>query len=283
MTSLVNLIAISSAENQPTSTIRTRVNASSAEITNGSNASVARVATNGFGSATGGEKEKKVAEAAAIIAKSKIVCFDVDSTVIREEGIDELAAFCGKGAEVSRLSRLTREAMQGSMTFQDALRKRLEIINPSQQEIWEFVKGHPSTLSTGLKEFIEHLKSRNVEIFLVSGGFDCLIEPVAEELGIPTENIYANKLFFTFKGKYAGFDTNQPTSRSGGKAEAINKIKKMVDENATITMIGDGATDLEASPPANYFIGYGGNIVREEVRNRSTYYITNFSQLIADF
>ncbi|XP_059608896.1 phosphoserine phosphatase isoform X2 [Phlebotomus argentipes] len=229
--------------------------------------------TNGFS----GEKEKKVAEAAAIIRRTNVVCFDVDSTVIREEGIDELAAFCGKRAEVSRL---TREAMQGSMTFQEALRKRLEIINPSQEEIWEFLKTHPSTLSSGLREFVKQLKERNVEVFLVSGGFDCLIEPVAEQLGIPPENIYANKLFFTFKGDYAGFDTTQPTSRSGGKAEAINKIKARTGQNEIITMIGDGATDLEASPPANYFIGYGGNVVREEVRSRSTYYVTSFSQLM---
>lgn len=49
------------------------------------------------------EKVKKAKEAAQILNKSKVVCFDVDSTVIQEEGIDELAKFCGKGQEVSRL------------------------------------------------------------------------------------------------------------------------------------------------------------------------------------
>ncbi|XP_055694595.1 phosphoserine phosphatase isoform X1 [Lutzomyia longipalpis] len=271
--SLVNLIAISSAENP---SIRPRGINSNADIASTSNATrTLATMTNGYGSS---DKEKKPNEAAAIIRRTNIVCFDVDSTVIREEGIDELAAFCGKRNEVSRL---TREAMQGSMTFQEALRKRLEIINPSQGEIWEFIKTHPSTLSSGLKDFIGYLREHNVEVFLVSGGFDCLIEPVAEQLGIPVENIYANKLFFTYKGDYAGFDTNQPTSRSGGKAEAIAKIKARANETDIITMIGDGATDLEACPPADYFIGYGGNVVREEVRNRSTYYVTNFSQLIA--
>lgn len=77
-----------------------------------------------------------------------MVCFDVDSTVIREEGIDELAKFCGKGQEVARL---TKEAMKGSMTFQEALRLRLNIIKPSQKQIRDFLKAHPSTLSTGIK------------------------------------------------------------------------------------------------------------------------------------
>lgn len=94
------------------------------------------------------EKVKKAKEAALVLNKSKIVCFDVDSTVIQEEGIDELAKFCGKGQEVSRL---TKEAMGGAMTFQEALRRRLDIINPSQKQIKEFVKKHPSTLSPGVK------------------------------------------------------------------------------------------------------------------------------------
>lgn len=116
-------------------------------------------------------------------------------------------------------------------------------------------------------------------MYLISGGFDCLIEPVALELGIPAENMFANKLQFYFNGEYAGFDTNQPTSRSGGKGEAINTIRKELADDAYITMIGDGATDLEASPPADNFIGYGGNIVREEVRNGAKYFITDFEKL----
>lgn len=94
------------------------------------------------------DKTKNAALAAQIIRNSQIVCFDVDSTVIREEGIDELAKYCGKGQEVARL---TKEAMKGSMTFQEALRLRLNIIQPSQRQIRDFLKAHPSTLSPGIK------------------------------------------------------------------------------------------------------------------------------------
>lgn len=95
-----------------------------------------------------GDKSKNATLAAQIIRNTQIVCFDVDSTVIREEGIDELARFCGKGQEVARL---TKEAMKGSMTFQEALRLRLNIIQPSQRQIRDFLKAHPSTLSPGIK------------------------------------------------------------------------------------------------------------------------------------
>lgn len=93
-------------------------------------------------------KSKRVLEAKRIIQSADIVCFDVDSTVIVEEGIDELAEFCGKGEEVSNL---TREAMGGAMTFQEALRRRLDIIKPTQSQIRQFLMEKPSTLSPRIK------------------------------------------------------------------------------------------------------------------------------------
>lgn len=94
------------------------------------------------------DRTKRVLEAKQIIREADIVCFDVDSTVIQEEGIDELAEYCGKGQEVSNL---TKEAMGGSMTFQEALRRRLDIIKPSQRQIREFLTQKPSSLSPGIK------------------------------------------------------------------------------------------------------------------------------------
>lgn len=91
---------------------------------------------------------------------------------------------------------------------------------------------------------------------------------------------------FDFNGNYGGFDVNQPTSRSGGKGEAISQIRNfnssqlMANKRLSIVMIGDGATDLESCPPADYFIGFGGNIIRESVQERSTYYVTDFQQLM---
>lgn len=220
---------------------------------------------------------KQPQQAANIVRQSNVVCFDVDSTVICEEGIDELAEFCGKGSEVARV---TKEAMGGSMSFQDALKIRLNIIRPTQHQVHEFIKQRPSTLSRNVKRFVAQLKADGKQVFLISGGFDCLIAPVASELGIPLSNMYANKMLFDYQGNYHSFDTTQPTSRSGGKAEAIGEIRKRLSCDALITMIGDGATDLEAVPPANHFIGYGGNVVRAEVYRRAQYYVTDFEQLM---
>ncbi|GFS25872.1 phosphoserine phosphatase [Elysia marginata] len=80
--------------------------------------------------------------------QAQAVCFDVDSTVCVDEGIDELAAFCGVSDQVKEL---TNKAMGGSMTFREALTQRLNIIQPTQQKLVEFVNSHPQTLSLGVK------------------------------------------------------------------------------------------------------------------------------------
>lgn len=65
---------------------------------------------------------------------------------------------------------------------------------------------------------------------------------------------YSYLRMYFILGEYAGFDENEPTSRSGGKAVVIDFLKKEKGYTNLI-LIGDGATDLEASPPADGFIG----------------------------
>lgn len=204
------------------------------------------------------------------------VCFDVDSTVIQEEAIDEVAKFCGKGLEVQKL---TSSAMSGNMDFREALSARLQIIKPSLHQIRDFIKNHPFNLTPGVKELIGLLQQKNVPVYLISGGFRGLIGPIAIELSIPLQHIYANKLKFFLNGDYAGFDEKEPTSKNGGKAEVISVLKGKYNYTK-LFMIGDGITDLEACPPADAFIGFGGNVVREEVKSRSKWYVESFQELI---
>lgn len=288
----VSLIAFAASGNSTSATVLQQV--ATTTTTSGSDPTVQNALFNLNGSTSTGviattnihnrdkrmdQYNKNVVQAVEVLKKSHIVCFDVDSTVIEEEGIDELAKFCGKGPEVERL---TKEAMGGAMTFQEALRRRLNIIRPSQNQIREFLKLNPSILTAGVRNLINKLKSENKEVFLITGGFDCLINPIAEQVGIPLENVFANKLFFTYNGDYAAFDTNQPTSRSGGKGEAIAMVRRLSPRDVKITMIGDGATDMEAVAPnqADYFIGFGGNVVRDAVQKNSQYYVTDFQSLL---
>uniref|UniRef100_A0A0B7B6V5 Phosphoserine phosphatase n=1 Tax=Arion vulgaris TaxID=1028688 RepID=A0A0B7B6V5_9EUPU len=207
------------------------------------------------------------------------VCFDVDSTVCVDEAIDELAEFCGVGPQVAAC---TVKAMGGGMTFREALIQRLDIMQPSHKIVEDFIALRPPRLSSGIRDLMNVLKAKNIMVFLVSGGFRNIIAPVANELGIAQENIYANTLLFNEDGSYAGFDTNEPTSETGGKPRVIQLIRNKYSFK-TLVFVGDGVTDMETYPPADAFIGYGGNVVRSKVKDEAAWYVTDFRQLIEEF
>ncbi|GAB4845397.1 hypothetical protein Ancab_038804 [Ancistrocladus abbreviatus] len=152
------------------------------------------------------------------------VCFDVDSTVCIDEGIDELAEFCGAGKAVAER---TSRAMDGSVTFQEALTTRLSLINPSLAQLQDYLEKRPPRISPGIAELVRKLKVKSTEVYLVSGGFHQMINPVASLLEIPFKNIFANRLLLGNSGEFLGFDKNEPTSRSGGKPVVVQQIKKV--------------------------------------------------------
>ncbi|KAK9684492.1 hypothetical protein RND81_10G213800 [Saponaria officinalis] len=206
------------------------------------------------------------------------VCFDVDSTVCIDEGIDEFAEFCGAGKAVAEW---TSKAMNGSVTLQEALAARLSLINPSLAQLQDFLEKRPPRLSPGIADLVKKLKAKNVDVYLVSGGFRQMINPVAAILEIPLENIFANQMLFGNSGEFLGFDENEPTSRSGGKPVAVQRIRKARGYK-TLAMIGDGATDLEARQPggADLFICYGGVQHREAVAAKADWLVFSFKDLI---
>ncbi|XP_043688139.1 phosphoserine phosphatase, chloroplastic-like [Telopea speciosissima] len=206
------------------------------------------------------------------------VCFDVDSTVCLDEGIDELAEFCGAGKAVAEW---TARAMSGSVPFEDALAARLSLFNPPLSQLQDFLEKKPPRLSPGIDELIKKLKVKQTDVYLISGGFRQMIQPVSLLLGIPPENIFANQLLFGSSGEFLGFDRSEPTSRSGGKATAVQQIREAHGYKALV-MLGDGATDLEARKPggADLFICYAGVQLREAVAAKADWVVFNFQDLI---
>ena len=207
--------------------------------------------------------------------KADAVCFDVDSTVIAEEGIDVLADFLGKGPAVTEL---TKQAMEGDTKFQDALKMRLELMQPSKQQIEACLKEQPLVLSEGIEPLIRSLQSKEVDVWLVSGGFRIMIEPIAAYLNIPISRIVANTILFDQDGNYESLDSDEPTSRDMGKPKALQQIEGQMGYN-TIVMVGDGATDAQAKPPATSFIGFGGVVERTAVKEKADWFVTDFDSL----
>eukprot|EP01018_Ginkgo_biloba_P014779 Gb_23485 [translate_table: standard] len=208
------------------------------------------------------------------------VCFDVDSTVCVDEGIDELAEFCGAGEAVAAW---TSKAMGGSVPFEEALAARLSLFRPSMSDVSNYLRCNPPRLNPGIQDLVKKLKAKCIDVYLVSGGFRQMIEPVAALLEIPCTNIYANQLLFGSAGEFVGFDTEEPTSRSGGKAIAVEQIKKKYGYK-TLVMVGDGATDLEARRlgGADAFVCYGGVQLRTNVAQGADWLVLSFDDLIKE-
>ncbi len=213
----------------------------------------------------------------ALWSAAQAVCFDVDSTVSPDEGIDLLAAQAGVG---DRVAVLTRDAMGGAVPFEDALRARLELIRPSRGLIDDCLTAHPPRLTPGVADLIAALTARGTHVYLVTGGFREMVLPLAAALHIPPVRVFANVLQFSVDGQYLGFDPDVFTSRSGGKAAALQHLKDHFGYDPLL-MVGDGATDLEARPPADGFIGYGGVVAREAVRVGADWFVTDFAELLA--
>lgn len=137
-------------------------------------------------------------------------------------------------------------------------------MKPSAEQMAAYAANHPIQLTPGIADLIAALRHRGTDVYLVSGGFRTLILPVAKILGISPDRVYANELIFDYDGNYVGFDHNELTSDSGskeiGKAGVCGLLKKL-HSYRNLVMVGDGATDAEACPPADAFIGFGGNQV----------------------
>ena len=212
------------------------------------------------------------------------VCFDVDSTVSGEEGIDVLAEFLGKGDEVKAY---TNQAMNGAVPFEVSLRDRLDLMRPTAAEVAACVASNPPSFSPGFEPFLAWMRNwfagrnggRTLPVFLVSGGFRPLIDPLRLRLGLQPECVFANEMIWDPEsGAYKGFDATQPTSRSGGKARAIESLVA-AHGFKHVLMVGDGATDLEAAPPARIVVGYGGVVARPTVEAKAHYFVRSWEQL----
>merc|ERR1712032_1760821 len=116
--------------------------------------------------------------------------------------------------------------MAGTTKFEDALAARLSLMQPNQKSILKCMEELPLEFSPGLEDLVDALRNRGTDVYLVSGGFRIMIEPLAIHLGIPIDRVYANTINFGKTGEYVGFDSNEATSKDGGKPRALRMIKE---------------------------------------------------------
>lgn len=173
--------------------------------------------------------------------------FDFDSTIVSVESLDELAriAFAGRpdaAEQFTKLSNITNLGMTGAIDFRESLTQRLQLFAPTKEEIKTLVDLLMQSITPSFVRQSQWLRKNSHRIYIVSGGFEECIKPVAKQLGIPESHVFANRFVYDNHGNATGFEPSHPTSQPQGK---VTQIKTMRLPGKTV-MVGDGFTDYEA-------------------------------------
>jgi phosphoserine phosphatase len=205
----------------------------------------------------------------------KLICFDCDSTLSSVEGIDELARL--RGPEVfASVEALTEDAMNGKIRIEDIFRHRLEVIRPTADDAAAVGRRYLATIEPTAKATVDALSAMGWSIVIISGGFRQAIRPLANYLGVA--RVEAVDLFFAPDGSYKGFDSEFPSTRSGGKVEIVTKLRRELSPEKVV-MVGDGVSDLETLPVVDLFVGFGRFAVRERVKRDAHAFVTSLASV----
>lgn len=161
-----------------------------------------------------------------LLKTSNTICFDVDSTVVNTEGLDELSKKFGKYSEIQKI---TNTSMNGKLNFYDSFQMRLNIIKPDYEMFYSFAHDHKYSVNKDCNNLILLLKHLNKKIFFISGGIKDIIMPVSKELKISPSRIFSNELLFNQNSDYSYnyFNNKIYTCYNNGKALTINHINLM--------------------------------------------------------
>ena len=167
----------------------------------------------------------------------KLACFDMDSTLIQQEVIVELAKTAGIGEQVEAI---TEAAMRGEMDFDESFAQRVALLKGIPTSVLDDICSR-LTLSTGARTTISALKALGYHTVLVSGGFTYFARYIAEQLGI--DEVHANALDID-EGEVTGHV--QLPIINGAKKAAIaeHTAERMGIDMSQVVCVGDGANDL---------------------------------------
>jgi phosphoserine phosphatase len=210
------------------------------------------------------------------VAATKLICLDCDSTLSAIEGIDELARV--RGPDVfAEVEAMTNAAMEGRVPIESVFGRRLEIIQPRRVDVAAVGQRYVETVEPTARATIAELGKRGWTPVIVSAGFTQAIQPLADYLGVA--RIEAVELNFGPDGSYRGYDETFPTTRVGGKAHVLARLRREAHPEKTV-MVGDGVSDLEARSAADRFIGFGRYVVRPRVKAEASAFIMSLAELL---
>lgn len=180
----------------------------------------------------------------------RLICFDMDSTLIQTECIDELAKRAGVGDEVSAI---TASAMRGEIDFKESFTRRVALLKGLDASVMQDIAEH-LPITEGVDRLMKVLKTSGYKIAILSGGFTYFGEYIQRKYGI--DYVYANELEIDENNKLTGRFLGEIVD-GHRKAELLRLISQVEKINLAQTIaVGDGANDLPMITEAGLGIAF---------------------------
>ena len=176
-----------------------------------------------------------------------------------------------------QIKNLTNQAMEGTLDFSIALKKRVSLLNMHQTELKNIISILKERISNSFLENRNKIKSISDRVYIVSGGFKEIITPIVKDFGIEDNHIFGNQFTYDSKGFINGINNKSLLSYSDGKIRAVETLDL---ENGAY-VIGDGSTDLELKKVKGIisFICFVENINRKSVSSKADYIASNLNEV----
>jgi phosphoserine phosphatase len=170
--------------------------------------------------------------------RKRVLLADMDSTMIEQECIDELADLAGVGAQVAAI---TARAMNGELAFEGALRERVALLAGLPVEVIGRVLRERISYTPGGRTLVATMRAHGARCVLVSGGFTAFTEVVAAHLGFDEHR--ANRLEVV-DGRLAGTVAEPILGRAAKVAALDDVVRSLGLSKGDVLAVGDGANDL---------------------------------------
>lgn len=210
------------------------------------------------------------------------VIIDFDSTFVSVESLDELSRLVladapDRDQRVANIAWITKEGMEGRMGFGESLERRLVQFAPRREQVAALAGQLKGLVNPSVLAHRELIRAHADEVWIVSGGFRELIEPVAAEFGIAPEHVMANEFVWNSAGETTGCNRNQPLAHDGGKVESVRRL----DLRGRVVMVGDGMTDyaVRQAGLADVFVAYTETVDRAPVSLRADVIARDFGHV----
>ena len=208
---------------------------------------------------------------------------DFDSTFITKESLDELARLVLlnhiDGVErLQKIEALTLSGMEGKISFDLSLKKRVALIDASKNDIEKIAIILSKEVTPSIKKNKLYIQENSSKIMIFSGGFKEIIIPIVSEYGIDKKQVFANELIYDSNGNVVGINNNNNMSKKSGKTLMV----KALNISGKIDVIGDGFTDYEIKKAglASKFYAFVENINRDSISLLADEVLNSFDDYI---